>query len=96
MRCSKMLLFIRSILWDLGISQHTGTVIYKDNDAATAMTNAQKPTTRTRHMDIRYFALTEWVERDLVILEIIHTSVNKADHLTKNLTNFSSTDTGTI
>jgi hypothetical protein len=60
-------------------------VIYEDNDAATAMANAQKPTTRTRHMDIRYFALTEWVERDLVILERIHTSVNEADHLTNIL-----------
>jgi hypothetical protein len=82
---AKMLLFIRSILWDLGIPQHAATVIYEDNDAATAMANAQKPTTRTRHMDIRYFALAEWVERDLVILEQIHTSVNEADHLTKTL-----------
>jgi hypothetical protein len=62
---AKMLLFIRSILWDLGIPQHAATVIYKDNDAAMAMTNAQKPTTRTRYMDIRYFALTEWDEREL-------------------------------
>jgi hypothetical protein len=36
-------------------------------------------------MDIRYFALAECVERDLVILERIHTSVNEADHLTKTL-----------
>jgi hypothetical protein len=49
------------------------------------MTNAQKPTTRTRHIDIRNFELTEWVERDLVILEKIHTSVNESDHITKIL-----------
>jgi hypothetical protein len=36
-------------------------------------------------MDIRYFALAEWVERNLVILERIHTAINPADHMTKIL-----------
>eukprot|EP00804_Cyclotella_cryptica_P030736 CCRYP_009176-RA/>CCRYP_009176-RA protein AED:0.05 eAED:-0.06 QI:0/-1/0/1/-1/1/1/0/645 len=81
----KMILFIRSILWDLGIPQQAATILYEDNDACTAMANAQKPTTRTRHMDIRYFALAEWVEHDIMILERIHTSINLADHMTKVL-----------
>ena len=49
------------------------------------MANAQKPTTRTRHMDIRYFALSDWVEMDLMRLERVHTPINEADHLTKLL-----------
>jgi hypothetical protein len=65
---AKMMLFIRTILWELGIPQHAATVVYEDNDGVTAMANAQKPSSRTRHMDIRFFALSEWVERDLVIL----------------------------
>jgi hypothetical protein len=81
----KMILFIRSILWDLGIPQQAATVMYEDNDACTAMANAQKPTTRTRHMDIRYFALADWVERDIMVLERVHTSINMADHMTKIL-----------
>jgi hypothetical protein len=81
----KMILFIRSILWDLGIPQQAATVMYEDNDACTAMANAQKPTTRTRHMDIRYFALADWVERDLMVLQRVHTSINMADHMTKLL-----------
>ena len=36
-------------------------------------------------MDIRYFALCDWVEQDLMILDRIDTSVNEADHLTKIL-----------
>eukprot|EP00804_Cyclotella_cryptica_P027860 CCRYP_003788-RB/>CCRYP_003788-RB protein AED:0.45 eAED:0.45 QI:0/-1/0/1/-1/0/1/0/60 len=48
-----MILFIRSILWDLGIPQRAATVMYEDNDACTATANAQKPTTWTRHMDMR-------------------------------------------
>ncbi len=59
-------LFIRSVLWDLDIPQEAATVAYEDNDGCTAMGNAQKPTTRTRHIDIKYFALCEWVERDLL------------------------------
>lgn len=39
----KMALFVRSVLWDLGIPQCSATVLYEDNDAATSMANAQKP-----------------------------------------------------
>ncbi len=48
------------------------------------MANAQKPMPRTRHMDIKYFSLSDWVERDLMLLERIDTSIN-ADHFTKSL-----------
>ena len=51
----------------------------------TAMANAQKPTSRTRHMDIWYHVLCEWVERDLIVLERVDTTINEADHFTKLL-----------
>jgi len=57
---SKMILFVCSVLWDLGVPQEAATLLYEDNDACTAMANAQKPTPRTRHMDIKYFSLSEW------------------------------------
>ena len=81
----KMILFIRSVLWDLRIPQEVATLLYEDSNACTAMGNAQKPTPRTRHIDINYFSLCEWVERDLVILDRIDTSINMADQLTKAL-----------
>ena len=81
----KMTLFVRSIMWDLGIPQCAATVLYEDIDAATAMVNAQKPTPRTRHMDIRFRVLAEWVERDLVQLERVDTKLNLADHFMKQL-----------
>jgi hypothetical protein len=81
----KMILFVQSVLWDLGIPQEAATLLYEDNDACTAMANAQKPTPRTRHIDIKYFSLCEWVERDLVILDRTDTSINMADHMTKTL-----------
>ena len=81
----KFILFIRSVMWDLGIPQDAATVLYEDNDACEAMANAQKPTTRTRHMDIKYNVLCEWVERDLIKLKRVDTSVNMADIFTKQL-----------
>jgi hypothetical protein len=55
----QMCLFVRSILWDLNIPQEAATVAYEDNDGCTAVANAQKLTSRTRHIDIKYFALCE-------------------------------------
>ncbi len=58
---------------------------YEDNDGCTAMGNAQKPTPRMQHNDIKFFALCDWVKRGLIILKRIDTSINPADHLTKIL-----------
>ncbi len=48
----KMILFVRSILWDLNIPQEVAPVLYEDNDACTVMGNTQIPTPRTHHIDI--------------------------------------------
>ena len=81
----KTILYIRSILWDLGIPQSKATLLYEDNDACTAMANARKLTPRTRHIDIKWFTLCIWVERDLIKLVRVHTSLNIADQMTKSL-----------
>ncbi len=80
-----MSLVIRSILWDLHIPQEVATIAYEDNDGCTAMGNAQKPTARICHIDIKYFALCDWVECDLIRLERIDTSINISNHLIKSL-----------
>ena len=61
------------------------TVLYKDNQGALLMANAQRPTKQIRHMDLKYFVLQEWVERDLLLLRHINTADNYADALTKAL-----------
>jgi hypothetical protein len=81
----KILLYIRSVLWDLGIPQNAASILYEDNDACTAMAMAQKPTPRTRHMDIKFHVICEWVERDLLHLRRIDTTINLADMFTKQL-----------
>ena len=84
-KTGKMVLYVRSILDDLGIYVKDATPMYIDNAGARQMANAQKPTRRTKHLDIRYFALTGWTERDLIILKPISASDNNSDALTKAL-----------
>jgi len=78
--------FRRSCLDDLYIPQYDTTVIYEDNrGGALFMANAQQTSPRTRHIDIREFALVDWILQDLLILEGIKTTVNCADSFTKAL-----------
>jgi len=81
----KMILFVRSILWDLHVPQEAATIQFENNDGCTAMDNAQKPTTCTRHINIKFFSLCEWVERNLMLLERIDTSINMSDYMTKGV-----------
>ena len=82
---AKIILFFRSILEDLQIPQDHATILFEDNNGALLMANAQQPTRRTRHMDIKHFSLLDWVQRDLVLLKAICTSDNAADAMTKFL-----------
>ena len=79
----KYILYVRSILDEIGVPQNEATVLYEDNNGALLMANAQQPTKRTRHMDIKTFALQQWVEKDLIRLRRINTADNYSDVLTK-------------
>ena len=46
------------------------------------MTKALKPTKRTQHGDLRYFAVLEWVQTDRINVKKIDTSDNTSDVLT--------------
>ena len=81
----KAILYIRSILDEIGIPQDEATTLFIDNNGALLMGNAQQPTRRTRHMDIKHFSLLDWIERELIIMKRIPTSDNCADALTKSL-----------
>ena len=48
------------------------------------MANAEQPTSRTRHLCIKLFALQDWVKRDLMIFRRIASSDNFADPMTKS------------
>jgi hypothetical protein len=79
----KAALYLRSILHELNVEQLLPTVIYEDNNGARLMTNAQQPTRRTRHVELKQFAVLQWVEDEQMIFGDIDTAHNISDSLTK-------------
>ena len=47
------------------------------------MANAQQPTKRTRHVEMKYFACLQWVEDELITYDATSSSANYADSLSK-------------
>jgi hypothetical protein len=67
-------LYPRSVLAEFGHTQHHAIVIFEDNRADVLISQASHPTRQTRHIDIREFALLNWNDRGLIILESLDTS----------------------
>ena len=82
---AKSILYLRTILDQLGLDQSKATILFEDNQGALQMANAQQPTRRTRHMDIKHFAIQDWIEHDLIALHRVETSNNISDGFTKQL-----------
>jgi hypothetical protein len=82
---AKAILYIRTILEEIGVNQMDATTLHIDNNGALNMANQGQPTRNTRHMELKYFSIQQWVERDLVYLKRISTDANYADAMTKIL-----------
>ena len=81
----RMALCMRSILDDVGVPQRQATVLFEDNQGTVLVANAGQSTKHTRHIDIKTFAIQDWVEQDLLLLQQIETQLNAADLTTKQL-----------
>jgi len=57
---AKVTKYLRFILHELGYTQTEPTPIYEDNDSAIKIVNHNRPTDRSCHVEIRYFALQHW------------------------------------
>jgi hypothetical protein len=77
--------YLRWVLFELGYKQDGPTVLHVDNMAAVAMINENKPTPRSRHIDIQHFAIQEWRERGEIVVSHLAGSLNPADQATKAL-----------
>ena len=70
---------------ELGFAKEGLTPIYEDNGSAITIVNSRKPTERSRHIDIRFFAIQDWKTRGKIELFHILGAINLADDLTKPL-----------
>ena len=82
---AKVAKYLRTILRELGFSQDAPTNLYVDNASAIKMVHADRPTERSRHIDIQYFAIQDWKKSGQIILTPIKGIINPSDSLTKGL-----------
>ena len=82
---AKIVLYLRSVLHDLGFPQKEPAIIYEDNNSTIKIVNSRIPTQRSRHIDIPYFAIQEWKRKDYIKMQFIKGTINSADALTKPL-----------
>ena len=80
-----MLLYLRSILEDLGKEQVNATSVYEDNHGCLQMVTAQQSTKRMRYVDTKQYCILDWVETDLLNVKRVGTHDNSVDVLTKAL-----------
>jgi hypothetical protein len=79
----KAALYLRSILEELGLEQLHPTDIQVDNRGARQLTNAQQPTRRTRHIDMKDFCILQWTEEEQINYKDVATALNVSDSLSK-------------
>ena len=73
----------KQFLNELRLYQLSPTVIYVDNKGAYNIAQQGQPTKNSKHIDIRHFAIQDWVEKDLISIESVKTTSNVSDSLSK-------------
>ena len=79
----KAALYLRSILEELCLEQCLATKIDVDNRAGRQLTNAQQPTRRIRHIDMKDFCILQWTEEERIIYQDVSSALNVSDSLSK-------------
>ena len=71
----------------LGFNLSTPTRIYEDNTVTIVVSNNERTTKGLRHVDLRHFAILDWVKNGDMTLKSMSTSENLSDELTKPVGN---------
>ena len=83
---AKEVLFLRRLLGDIGYTIESPTVLYEDNKACIAFSKNNTSHDRSKHIDIRAYALRDAVKNGTVQCVSIDTKHQLADMLTKHQT----------
>ena len=81
--CAKVALYTRQVAIDIKVPQRTASPLYGDNEGTERLANHRKPSGRTRHLDIKLYAIQEWVQQGKIILHRVCSALNPSDALTK-------------
>ena len=77
--------YLRTLLSDLQLPPDKPTILYEDNESTIKIINNKIPTSRTRHCEIRFFAIQGWKEEGSIDMKHIPGILNPSDSLTKLL-----------
>jgi hypothetical protein len=79
----RMVLYLRSVLAELGYELEHATTLFEDNRGSMLMLQASQPTRQTCHIDIRNFAFLQCIDQDLLQMVDIESAANVSNILTK-------------
>ena len=82
----KELLWIRNILVSIGLRVASPIKVYEDNQPAAELAKHAMSMKRSRHMDIAHHWIRHYVANKTIEIMYQHTSVQRADGMTKALT----------
>jgi hypothetical protein len=77
--------FIAQLIAEIDETLCEDVVIFEDNTSAIALANHDKITARSKHIDIKYHGIQDWIRDGVLRLVHARTRVMCADALTKNL-----------
>ena len=79
------IIFMRSLLSEMGYDMSEPTILWVDNMGAVEITKRRESLARSRHIERRYLKMQEWVAEGKVKVKYIKTDENRADMFTKPL-----------
>ena len=64
----KVALYLRWMLEEIGIIMDAPTdhQFLADNQGAVRLANAQQPTTRTQHVEVKHFIISQWTDDEFI------------------------------
>ncbi len=83
---AKEIKFVVQVLLSMGIPVKLPIIVRVDNVGAIFMAENVTTSTRTRHVDVRYHFVREFVEDGFIKIIFVRTTENNADIFTKNVT----------
>ena len=83
--CAREIIWLRSLLLELGHTQNQPTTLFGDNTASISVAEPPRTHTRSKTIDIRHHAIRSWIETKQIKLEHIRTTEMTADIMTKAL-----------
>jgi len=82
---AKEIKFIVQVLLSIGIEVEMPIIVRVDNVGAIFMAENVSTSSRTKHVDVRYHFVREFIEDGFIKIVFVRTADNKADIFTKNV-----------